>query len=122
MNLKNSKIMVVDDSDCFREMITDTFEHAGCEVISAENGEIALSHLNNYSPDVIVTDIDMPVMNGICLLKKVRAQNPDMKMLILTGYPKKENQKVANSYEVEILEKPVSRKILLKKIDNLLHS
>lgn len=69
------KALTVDDSKTMREMVSFTLKGAGYEVIEAEDGEDALRRLGGASVDVIVTDLNMPNMNGIELIRRLRA-NP----------------------------------------------
>lgn len=80
------KALTVDDSKTMREMVAFTLQGAGYDVIEAEDGQHALSVLNGAAVDVIVTDLNMPNMNGIELIKSLRA-NPTYKytpILMLT--------------------------------------
>jgi len=66
------KILIADDSASMRQLITYTLEGAGYEVIAAEDGEIALAKLKNGRVNLIVTDLNMPKMDGIALIREVR--------------------------------------------------
>lgn len=68
----SKKILVVDDSVSIREVITFTLENAGYTVFSAEDAKHALKQLENTTVDLIITDLYMPEMNGIELIKKVK--------------------------------------------------
>jgi two-component system chemotaxis response regulator CheY len=71
--LSNPKtILTVDDSRTIREMLMVTLEGAGYEVIQAEDGVEALERLRERRPDAIVTDINMPRMDGFALIENVR--------------------------------------------------
>jgi two-component system, chemotaxis family, chemotaxis protein CheY len=82
-----SKIaLTVDDSKTMREMVTFTLKGAGFDVIEAEDGKDALAKLSGKKVDVVVTDLNMPNMNGIELIKALRG-NADFKftpILMLT--------------------------------------
>lgn len=65
-------ILAVDDSPSMRQMVTYTLERAGYEVVSAEDGEEALSIALNTSVNLVLTDVNMPKMDGITLVKKLR--------------------------------------------------
>ncbi len=66
------KILAVDDSRTMREMVTFTLRGAGFEVIEAEDGQKALTALSGGKADLIITDLNMPNMDGIALIKKLR--------------------------------------------------
>ena len=79
-------ILAVDDSKTMRDMINFTLEGAGYEVTLAVDGNDGLAKLKDISVDLIITDINMPGMNGIELIKNVRAEvmHRAMPILILT--------------------------------------
>jgi two-component system chemotaxis response regulator CheY len=66
------KILVVDDSSIMRQMVSFTLRSAGFEVQDAVNGEEALKLIENQTFDLIVTDLNMPVMDGIALIEWAR--------------------------------------------------
>jgi len=68
------KILIVDDEHIHIESLTEALENAGSyEILQANNGHIALQIIQKYSVDLLITDWDMPQMNGIALIEKVRA-------------------------------------------------
>lgn len=81
-----NKIIIVDNHLLFREGIKLLVENEGFgEVIAeAENGMSFLNLLENFSPDLVIMDIDMPIMNGLEATKLAVERNPNLKILILT--------------------------------------
>ncbi len=73
-------IMTVDDSASVRLMVNFTLRELGYEIIEAENGKEALKKLEKKKIHMMITDINMPEMDGISLVKKMRA-NPDYKFI-----------------------------------------
>ena len=67
------KVLTVDDSKTMRDMISFTLRGAGFEVTEAEDGKKALDALVSATVDVIITDINMPNMDGISLIRNLRA-------------------------------------------------
>lgn len=67
------KIITVEDSTSLREMIAFVLSEAGYEVIEAKDGQDALAKLNGSQVDMVITDLNMPVMNGIELTKTLRS-------------------------------------------------
>jgi two-component system chemotaxis response regulator CheY len=67
------KILIVDDSVMVRQMVSFTLQEAGFEVVVAENGQDALNKLGGNAVDLIVTDLNMPVMDGITFIANARA-------------------------------------------------
>ena len=79
-------ILAVDDSSSMRQMVSFTLKDAGYEVIEAADGKQALDSAKQKRVDLVLTDVNMPVMDGIALIKELRAL-PNYKftpMLMLT--------------------------------------
>ena len=72
--LTPKRILTVDDSKTMRDMVGFTLRGAGYEVIEADDGVKALSVLNGASVDLVITDINMPNMDGVTLIKQLRAR------------------------------------------------
>ncbi len=68
-------VLTVDDSRTIREMVSFTLKGAGFDVIEAEDGKLALQAVANKKPDLIITDLNMPNMDGLTLIRELRAQN-----------------------------------------------
>ena len=67
------RIITVDDSKTMREMVSFTLKNAGYDMLEAEDGKHALEVLTGQTVDVIITDLNMPNMNGIELIRALRA-------------------------------------------------
>ncbi len=67
------RILIVDDSSMIRQMVSFTLMEAGFEVVAAENGQDALDKIGKQSVNLIITDLNMPIMDGITLIGKARA-------------------------------------------------
>jgi len=65
--------LVVDDSITMRQMVAYTLREAGFEVVEAENGQDALNKMGAQKINIIITDLNMPVMDGFTFIKAVRA-------------------------------------------------
>lgn len=79
-------VLAVDDSKTMRDMLEYTLKDAGYNVVLAEDGQQGLTQLSSNSVDLVITDINMPVMNGIEFIKNVRSDvtNRSLPILILT--------------------------------------
>ncbi len=82
------RVMVVDDETHVREVLIEALEAEGCEVVSAESGEIALALYDQYSGrfDAVFTDIGMPSMNGWELVTEIRQRSENMPIAIISGW------------------------------------
>lgn len=67
-------VLIVDDSISIRKMVGYTLKQAGFAVIEGENGQDALAQMDTHKVDLIVTDLNMPVMDGIAFIRQVRAR------------------------------------------------
>lgn len=105
-------VLVVDDEIRQREAIIKSvnWEKAGFKVVGdAENGIEALELLEKLEPDLILTDIKMPLMTGLELARKAREVRPAAKLVILSGYDDFEYAQEAFKYNViRYLLKPIS--------------
>ena len=67
-------VLIVDDSVSIRQVVSFTLRQAGFTVLDASDGQEALTKLSGQRVDLIVTDLNMPVMDGITLIRNVRSQ------------------------------------------------
>ena len=119
--LKDATLLLVDDEPYYIEIAKEWFEREGCRVLSAENGLDALPLLEKNRVDAIITDIRMPGMDGVELVKQLKAKgNYTPTAVALTGFS---DLSVRDAYELGIetqLSKPVSRKVLLAAVQKAL--
>jgi DNA-binding NtrC family response regulator len=80
------RILVVDDQDSMRVLLQDMLEVIGYDVVLAEGGEQALSILEGERFDLVLTDLNMPGMDGTALLRAVKARRSEIPVVIITGY------------------------------------
>jgi two-component system chemotaxis response regulator CheY len=67
-----AKILVVDDSNSIRDMVSFTLQSAGYETVEAADGQLALDVAPDHKIDLVITDVNMPVMDGITLCQELR--------------------------------------------------
>ena len=80
------KILLVDDEESIHLLYREELEEAGYEVHSALTGEEALDKLNIIGPDLIILDINMPGMNGIEALRRIKEMNPKVPVILCSAY------------------------------------
>ncbi len=86
-----ARLLIVDDEQDIRQMLARHFKYLGYEVELACNGSEALTVLGEKKIDVVVTDIKMPVMDGIELLRSIRGNYSMVHTIVVTGYVTLEN-------------------------------
>jgi two-component system chemotaxis response regulator CheY len=117
------KVLIVDDSISMRQMVGFTLREGGFDVLEAEHGQDALDKLGSGSVDLVITDLNMPVMDGITLIQNLR-QRPAMKskpilMLTTEGLAAKKEQGKAAGATGWII-KPFDPEKLLQTIAKVL--
>ena len=84
--MKKVKILVVDDEAIIRESLGDWLKDSGYQVYTAESGHEALKVIEKEKPNIMIADLVMPGMDGIELMKKAKAQQPKIEVVIITAY------------------------------------
>lgn len=80
-----ARILVVDDEQSNRQMVVLILREAGHTVEAASNGEIALAHLSTGEWDLLITDMHMPVMDGVELISQCRDLHPGLAVVAISG-------------------------------------
>ncbi len=116
------RILVVDDAPAVRQLHTRYLHASGMEVITAENGTVALDAARRAVPDVIVTDVDMPIMDGLDLCRQLRADaaTRGVVVVVVTGDATVQSKAALDAGCDAVLGKPCSRTLLLATIRVLL--
>jgi signal transduction histidine kinase len=79
-------ILLVDDEEGIRKVLGISLEDCGYRVSTAQNGEEALRIFRQLQPQIVLTDIKMPGMDGIELLQRIKLENPDTEVIMITGH------------------------------------
>ena len=111
------KILVVDDDDQLRDMLLEVLGSLDYFPIGVKDGEEALSQLKIQDFDLVVSDIRMPKMDGLALLKNIKDKAPELPVVMITGFPSScPAQKVMQEGADGYLAKPFR----IEKIDELM--
>ena len=115
-------ILAVDDEENIRNLITYTFEEHNLEVMTAENGKAAITILENNPIDVIITDLLMPTMTGLALIREMKKRKSAIPIIIITAYGNTEMVKEIIAEGVfRLIEKPLDFDILVPIVLSLIH-
>jgi two-component system alkaline phosphatase synthesis response regulator PhoP len=121
--MAEKKVLVVDDEVHIIHVVAIKLRNNGYEVISAEDGSTAYKMACEEKPDIIVTDFQMPVMTGLELVEKLRAneatKGTPVIMLTARGFAIEDDQRETLGIS-DFLSKPFSPKELLRSIDDIL--
>ncbi len=81
------RILVVEDDEGIQDLLSEALPRWGYEPVFAQNGMMGLRTFRSQAFSVIITDIRMPVMDGVTMLKTIKEENPRVPIIIITGYP-----------------------------------
>ncbi len=117
------KILTVDDSKTIRMIVKKAFKPYNCELLEGENGVEGLATAAKEMPDLIILDITMPVMTGIEMLGKLKAESDlkDIPVIMLTAESGKENViQIVKMGVKDYIVKPFKGEQLIERAKNIL--
>ncbi len=116
------KILFADDEPKVRATVTDILETLGYEVTTAVNGSEALQKLEKQTPDLIISDLEMPVLDGLGFLREIRSRPvlSEVPVLILTGYSEQFFSCIQSGADLYMLKPFMDMKRLSRKIQRIL--
>lgn len=120
---ENLKILLAEDDSLVRLSVGNVLRHEypGSTVFLAENGQAGLELFRQHRPDIVVTDINMPVMDGIEMATKIRQISSEASFIVVSGYCDKEKRDSFNRIGcVEYIVKPLSFERLFAAIEKCL--
>lgn len=117
----SATILVVDDEEYMLQSLSKLLTLLGFETKTALNGETALELFKSNNVDLVITDINMPGMSGIDLLKEIKFHKPELPVIVITGYSVEKAQALAEKNNADgFLPKPFKMNDIKDLIDSLL--
>ena len=119
------RILVVDDEYAIRVLLKSFLEGHDYEVQLAEDGENAFRTFEEFKPEVVITDIMMPVESGLSLVSRIRERNPSIKVIYLSAWldeadtEKRLNEELSNYPDYKLIMKPFDLDALLAAIEEV---
>ncbi len=108
-----NKLLLVDDEEGIRKVLGITLTDMGYDVFTAEDGDKALQIFQKENPQIVLTDIKMPGMDGIELLQKIKLENPDSEVIMITGHGDMDLAIKSLKYQaVDFVTKPINDEVL----------
>jgi DNA-binding response OmpR family regulator len=114
----NPKILIIEDVTVLRESLVFFLREEGFRTLEAANGKEGLEVANLENPDLIVTNIEMPFMDGFALFKELDKENNKIPFIFITGKPLPEFKAKGKQYGA-YFEKPVDIEELVKEIKKI---
>ncbi len=119
--MSKSTILIVEDDKTLLDVESKLLSLAGYSVTTAQTAEDALEMLKQKSPDILLTDLTLPGMSGIDLIKELKKINPGVKAILSSGFEQDERvQQVLKQGIKDFIQKPFDVVDLVKKIDLIL--
>ena len=118
-NSARKKVLVADDERVIADTLSMILNQSGFEARAVYSGEEALELAKVFEPDMLISDVIMADLNGICAAIRIRALLPGIKILLFSGQAATADlleKARAQGYEFEILAKPVHPQDLLSKL------
>jgi len=114
-------VLVIDDEEPVRQVASEILGYLGYSVVMAGSGEDGVKHVREgMRPDVVLLDVIMPGLNGFQTLRKLREIEPDLPILICTGYSdRKAAESLVNEGADGFVNKPYDIETLAKQIAKL---
>lgn len=101
------KLLIVEDDDDLREVMVDSLCSMKVQLLVAENGLVGLQMIESLAPDAVLSDLNMPKMNGLEMLKSIRKKGLQIPVVLLSGYKDEKNTAEAQTWGVlDFLDKP----------------
>ena len=112
-------VLVVEDEGNIRWMVNVLLKQQGYDITESHDGDEALTILNlNPAFDLIITNLQMPGMNGLHLMKQLKEFYPQIPILVMSAYLELPSARVVNTTHIAYLAKPFSRQQLLNAVSN----
>ncbi len=114
------RVLLVEDDEDNRELMSEVLEAAGYQVLSASSGSEGLKALAETSVDVVVTDVGMPGMGGLEVARAAKEIAPTVPVIVVTGYAERQDIAEARGRDVDaVLVKPVDPDALAAAVDEV---
>jgi DNA-binding NtrC family response regulator len=84
--MASARILIVDDEPDMLDNCTRIVTRLGYDCVTAENGEVALEEFERQRPDLVLTDLKMPEMDGMALMARLHDADPDLPVIMITGF------------------------------------
>jgi DNA-binding NtrC family response regulator len=116
------KVLVVDDDENIRAAFSDLLKTEQCSMIPAASAEEAIAKLTHHHVDLVITDVRLKGQSGATLLLQVKAQQPNLPIIVITGYPNSISEQDAKAFGAEyFFVKPLELTVIREAIRSCLH-
>lgn len=114
-----TRILIIDDDELLRQLLRDTLEHAGYEVVEAHDGHEGLGCFRTTHIDLIITDLIMPKKDGLETIKELRQDAPLVKIIVISGSDQSLLMRASQLGVQRVLSKPFRPRELVETVGAL---
>jgi len=123
---KRISILLVEDDEAARDIICSMLErgYPHARIFSAGDGKTGLDSFRTYLPEIVITDINMPEVNGVRMLEIISAINPAARVIVITAHSDRQTIQQINStgFDIELVPKPIDFETLFASINRCIVS
>ncbi len=119
--MATKSILIIDDNSSLNELFKDFFEAKGFCAHIAQNGQEGVEKYRQMNPDIVLMDVQMPVMNGYISSKGIKHFDPGAKILMVTGYPDDPlaRKSLDEGFVEYVVSKPCDLNMLYKAVNTI---
>jgi DNA-binding NtrC family response regulator len=119
--MMQASVLIVDDEPLVRQTLSEWMRKKNFRVAEAEGGRQAMEMIRTGDPDIVISDVVMPGMDGIQLLKEAKAVKADIPFLMISGYPSRSTAvDIMNHGASDYLPKPFTPEELTRRVNRTL--
>lgn len=118
--IKNLSVLFVDDEEIVIDIMQDILPMLFKNSFYAKNGMEGIEQFKKYRPDIIITDLSMPQLDGISMLRIIKDFDEDIKIICLSGHNEKDQIEACRDLNGEFIIKPISSNILYDALGKVL--
>jgi len=115
-------ILIAEDDPVLKEVYSKKFAISGYDIETAENGEEAIKMLEKSTPDVLILDLSMPVLDGFAVMEKFPKESRKFPIIVLTNFGNEQNRQRAEKLGADdyFIKSEMTIKSLLEMVENIL--
>ena len=122
-DLRTGRILIVDDDDLVRQTLLSYFSTRGFDVVECDDPHAALQRTDLDAFNLLITDLQMPTMDGIELIRRAQTAHPDLAAILVTGHASIENAiEAMRSGAVDVVQKPFKFSALLSTVQRAMET
>jgi len=119
--MQSLRVLIVDDEEDIRDILSDRLQAYGYEIVTAADGSEALEKVEKTSPDLVLLDIQLPELNGMEVLSRIKLEHPQITVIMITAHGKIQLAVDAiKQGAYDFVEKPFDPDLIRIKVDNAL--